>query len=83
MPPKAINRAIELFCTHKGSSIVWTRIFFMWRGLSDEAEAEFLDGGKGEKAAMEKDWKSVVEWKEESRDPNMFGVWEVSSIECT
>ena len=70
MPPKSINRAIELYCTHHTpSSVVWTRLFFMWRGITDDELAEFVRDGKGEKEAREKDWKSVVDWKEEEAQP--------------
>ena len=75
MSPKAINRAIELWCTQ--SQVHWTRIFFMWRGVSDDELPSF----KGEKEANDKDWRSVVEWK--PHDADAFSVLEVSAIECT
>ncbi|KAG8984155.1 hypothetical protein FRB90_005514 [Tulasnella sp. 427] len=82
MPPKSINRAIELWCTHT-VPITWTRIFFMWRGVSDdELASAFGPAGMGEKAAYEKDWKDVIEYKDEAGDRELFSVLEVSAIEC-
>lgn len=82
MPPKNINRAIELWCTHT-VPITWTRIFFMWRGVSDdELASSFISAGMGEKEANEKDWKEVIEYKEEASDRELFSVLEVSAIEC-
>lgn len=72
MPPKAINRAIELWCTQ--AQVHWMRIFFMWRGVNDEELSAFP-------ADKDKDWRSVVEWK--PSDPEAFSVVEVSAIECT
>ena len=79
MSPKHINRAIELFCTHSGSPIDWTRVFFMWRGL-DENE---LEGWRSGKEAMDADWRGVVEVKEGGVDEGAFSILEVSAIECT
>ncbi|KAG8953938.1 hypothetical protein FRC04_000922 [Tulasnella sp. 424] len=82
MPPKSINRAIELWCTHT-VPITWTRIFLMWRGVSDdELGSTFIPAGMGEKEANEKDWKSVIEYKEEASDTALFSVSEISAIEC-
>ncbi|KAG8984071.1 hypothetical protein FRB94_007793 [Tulasnella sp. JGI-2019a] len=80
MPPKSINRAIEL-SINKTDSIVWTRLFFMWRGISNDEV--FLRAGSGEKAAANKDWREVVELKGDVDDKDALGVLEVSVIECT
>lgn len=55
----------------------------MWRGVSDdELASAFLPAGMGEKEANEKDWKEVIEYKEEASDRELFSVLEVSAIEC-
>ncbi|KAG8865773.1 hypothetical protein FRB98_005283, partial [Tulasnella sp. 332] len=73
MSPKSINRAIELSIS-RSDTIVWTRLFFMWRGIaSDEV---FVRAGAGEKAAVTKDWKEVVEVKEDAEDKEALSIFE-------
>lgn len=82
MSPKSINRAIELSISRSDVGIAWTRLFFMWRGIaSDEV---FVRAGAGEKAAVAKDWREVVEvGKGDVDDQDALSVFEVSVIECT
>lgn len=55
----------------------------MWRGVSDdELASAFIPAGMGEKEANEKDWKSVIEYKEETSETALFSVSEISAIEC-
>ncbi|KAK7054844.1 hypothetical protein VNI00_003307 [Paramarasmius palmivorus] len=60
---------------------VFTRLFMLFRGLTDE-EVGIFDGA-GEKEANSYNWREVVGWTEESKDPQMFRVLETSVLEVT
>ena len=77
MQPHRLAAAIELQVTT--DPCVFTRIFLMWRGVSDEEMMSFA--GSGEKEAMEKNWKTAIGFQEGSRDTQKFRVVETSIME--
>ena len=77
MQPHRLSAAIDLSVTT--DPCVFTRIFLMWRGLSDEEMVKFAESG--EKEAEAKDWKSVLGFSPESQDTQKFRVLETSIME--
>ena len=79
MSPSRLARAIDISVT--ADPCIWTRIFVMFRGVSDEEMVDFVSAG--EKEAMNFDWRGHVGWTESAKDPDQFRVLEVSILECT
>ncbi|KAI5123339.1 hypothetical protein M0805_001764 [Coniferiporia weirii] len=79
MSPGRLARAIDISVTH--DPCVWTRIFLMYRGVSDDEMPDW--GAAGEKEALAQNWREVVGWSEASKDASQFRVLEVSVLECT
>jgi hypothetical protein len=77
MQPNRLAAAIDLQVTT--DPCVFTRIFLMWRGVSDEEMISFV--GSGEKEAVEKNWKAYINFQEGSRDTQKFRVLETSIME--
>ncbi len=77
MQPNRLSAAIELSVTT--DPCVFTRIFLMWRGVSDEEMVKFADAG--EKEADAKGWKSVIGFSPGSQDTQKFRVIETSIME--
>jgi hypothetical protein len=59
----------------------FTRLFLIFRGLTDEDMTMF--DGAGIKEANAYNWREVVGWSEHSKDPEMFRVLETSVLEVT
>ncbi len=79
MSPGRLARAIDISVTH--DACVWTRIFLLFRGLTDEDMVDFVSSG--EKEALSMNWREIIGWQEQSKDPSQFRVLEVSVLECT
>lgn len=79
MSPGRLARAIDISVTH--DPCVWTRIFLMFRGVTDDELPDFAEAG--EKEALQHNWREVVGWSPASKDPEQFRVLEVSVLECT
>ena len=79
MAPDRLARAIDISVTHDPT--VWTRIFLLFRGLSDDDMADFVSAG--EKEALNWNWRDAIGWTEASKDTSQFRVLEVSLLECT
>ena len=79
MSPGRLARAIDISVTH--DPCIWTRIFLMFRGLTDEDMVDFVSSG--EKEALNQNWREVVGWTEASKDSSLFRVLEVSILECS
>jgi hypothetical protein len=78
MPPERLGAAIKLNLNTE--PVTYTRIFLMWRGISEDEMPRFATAG--EKEAMDKDWKSMLGIQEESPDaPPKFRVLETSVME--
>lgn len=77
MPSERLDAAIKLSVTTE--PVTFTRIFLMWRGVSDEELSSFE--AAGEKEAAEKDWKQMLGIEEEAPDATKFRVLETSIME--
>lgn len=60
---------------------VFTRIFMIWRGISDEEMGSWVTSG--EKEANVYNWREVIGWSEDSKDSTMFRVLETSTLELS
>jgi len=60
---------------------VFTRLFLIFRGVSEDDMGIF--SGAGEKEANAQNWREVVGWTENSKDPTLFRVLETSVLEIT
>ena len=58
-----------------------TRLFLIWRGVSDDDLSLF--SGAGEKEANVHNWREVVGWQEESKDQSIFRLLETSVLEIS
>ncbi|KAH9946082.1 uncharacterized protein BXZ73DRAFT_95587 [Epithele typhae] len=79
MSPSKIAAAIDISVTVE--NCVFTRLFLMWRGVTEEELSLF--SGAGEKEANAANWREVVGWSELSKDPNHFRVLETTILEVT
>lgn len=60
---------------------VFTRLFLIFRGLTDEEVGAFA--GATEKEANTVNWRETVDWQEDSKDPTLFRILETSVLEVT
>ncbi|KAJ7632671.1 hypothetical protein FB45DRAFT_913120 [Roridomyces roridus] len=79
LSPSRIAAAIDISVTH--DPCIFTRLFLIFRGLSDDDVGIFA--GAGEKEANAVNWREVVGWSEDSKDPTMFRLLETSVLEVT
>ena len=79
MSPGRLARAIDISVTY--DPCIWTRIFLMYRGVTDDELGLF--SGAGEKEANAMNWREVVGWSELSKDQTHFRVLETSVLEVT
>lgn len=79
LSPSRIAAAIDISVTH--DPCIFTRLFLIFRGLSDDDVGIFA--GAGEKEANAVNWREIVGWSEESKDPTMFRLLETSVLEVT
>lgn len=57
----------------------FTRLFLIFRGLSDEDVGLFTNAGQTEASSV--DWRQVIGWSEKSKDATLFRVLETSVFE--
>ncbi|CAK5277408.1 unnamed protein product [Mycena citricolor] len=79
LSPSRIAAAIDISVTH--DPCIFTRLFLIFRGLSDDDAGVFA--GAGEKEANAVNWREVVGWSEESKDSTLFRLLETSVLEVT
>ncbi|KAH7910180.1 hypothetical protein BJ138DRAFT_1153526 [Hygrophoropsis aurantiaca] len=79
LPPTRIAAAVDISVTSE--PCVFTRLFLIFRGLSDDDLGLFA--GAGEKEANSVNWREIVGWSENSKDPTQFRVLETSILEVT
>jgi hypothetical protein len=79
LAPGKIAAAIDISVT--ADPCVFTRLFLIFRGLSDDDVGMFA--GAGEKEANTVNWREIVGWSEDSKDPEQFRVLETSVLEVT
>lgn len=58
---------------------MFTRLFLIFRGVPEDDMGLFA--GAGEKEANAMNWREVVGWSENSKDPSLFRVLETSVLE--
>ena len=79
LSPAKIASAIDI--TVNTGDCTFTRIFLIFRGISDDDLGLFA--GAGEKEANQYNWRTVVGWSENSKDNMRFRLLEVSILELT
>jgi hypothetical protein len=79
LSPNKIAAAIDISVT--ADPCVFTRLFLIFRGLSDDDVGVFA--GAGEKEANQVNWRDIVGWSENSKDTTLFRVLETSVLEVT
>lgn len=79
LSPSKIAAAIDISIT--SNPCVFTRLFLIFRGLNDDDVGIFA--GAGEKEANAVNWREIVGWTEDSKDPELFRVLETSVLEVT
>jgi hypothetical protein len=77
LSPRRIAAAIDISVT--AEQCVFTRLFLIFRGVSDDDMGQFA--GAGEKEANQMNWREVVGWTENGKDPMLFRVLETSVLE--
>jgi hypothetical protein len=79
LSPSKIAAAIDISVTT--DPCMFTRLFLIFRGLSDDDVGVFA--GAGEKEANQVNWREIVGWSENSKDTTLFRVLETSVLEVT
>lgn len=79
LSPSRIAAAIDITVTQ--DPCIFTRIFLIWRGVSDDEMGNFVTSG--EKEANVHNWRDVIGWSEDSKEPTMFRVLETTVLEIT
>ena len=79
LSPSKICKAIDISISTP--DVNFTRLFFMFRGLTDDELAAF--DGAGEKEANTFNWREQVQWSELSKDHEQFRILETSVMELT
>ena len=77
MSPSKIAAAIDISVTVE--NCVFTRLFLLFRSVSDDEMQLFSDAGEKEANAM--NWREVISWSELSKDKSQFRVLETSVLE--
>lgn len=60
---------------------VFTRLFLIWRGVNDDELGNFSEAG--EKEANVFNWREVIGWSEDMKDPNLLRILELSIMDVT
>ncbi|EPS98569.1 hypothetical protein FOMPIDRAFT_1165241 [Fomitopsis schrenkii] len=79
LSPAKIAAAVDISVT--AENCIFTRLFLMFRGVSDDDMPLF--SGAGEKEANAANWRTQVSWTEHSKDQELFRVLEISVLEVT
>jgi hypothetical protein len=77
LSPTRVAAAVDIEVGAK--TCTFTRLFLVFRGLTDEEMTMF--GGSGIEEANAYNWREVVGWSEHSKDPEMFRILETSVLE--
>jgi len=77
--PTKVASAIDISVS--ADPCVFTRLFLIYRGLSDDEVGMFSSAGEKEANAV--NWREIVGWTEDSKDPALFRVLETSVLEVT
>lgn len=79
LSPGRIAAAIDIMVTT--DPCIFTRLFLIFRGLTDDEVGIFA--GAGEKEANSANWREIIGWSEDSKDTTMFRVLETTVLEVT
>lgn len=79
MTPRRVAAAVDISVT--AEDCVFTRLFLMWRGVTDDELGHFA--GAGEKEANMFNWREVIDWSEHSKDMTRFRLLETDVLELT
>jgi hypothetical protein len=79
LSPRRIASAIDISVT--AESCVFTRLFMIFRGITEDDMQAFAHAG--EKEANQMNWREVVGWTENSKDTTLFRVLETSIMEVS
>ncbi|TFK29979.1 hypothetical protein FA15DRAFT_663297 [Coprinopsis marcescibilis] len=79
LPPGKIAAAIDITVT--SDPCVFTRIFLIFRGVSDDEMSNFATAG--EKEANAYNWREAIGWTEDSKDSTLFRVLETTVLEVS
>lgn len=79
LSPSKIAAAIDISVT--ADPCIFTRLFLIFRGLTDDDVGMFA--GAGEKEANSVNWREIVGWSENSKDTAQFRLLETSVLEVT
>ena len=79
LSPGKIAAAIDITVT--SDPCVFTRIFLIFRGVSEDETGNF--SSSGEKEANTYNWREAIGWSEDSKDPTMFRVLETTVLEVS
>ncbi|KAF9454533.1 hypothetical protein P691DRAFT_309862 [Macrolepiota fuliginosa MF-IS2] len=79
LSPAKIAAAIDI--TVAANPCVFTRLFLIWRGLNDDELGNFA--GAGEKEANVYNWREIIGWSEDMKDPSLLRILETSIMEVT
>ena len=79
LSPSKVAAAIDISVS--ADPCLFTRLFLIFRGLTDEEVGVFA--GAGEKEANAANWREIIDWSENSKDPTLFRVLETSVLEVT
>ena len=79
LSPAKIAAAIDISVTTE--NCIFTRLFLMFRGITDDELGSFADAG--EKEANSVNWRERVGWSEMSKDPSQLRILETSILEIT
>ncbi|EGO21495.1 hypothetical protein SERLADRAFT_451528 [Serpula lacrymans var. lacrymans S7.9] len=79
LSPSKIAAAFDISVT--ADPCIFTRLFLIFRGMSDDDVGLFA--GAGEKEANSVNWREVVGWSENSKDTTRFRLLEMSVLEVT
>ena len=79
LSPAKIAAAIDISVNTE--NCIFTRLFLMFRGITDDEIGNFADAG--EKEANGVNWRERVGWSEMSKDPTQFRILETSILEIT
>ena len=78
LSPARIAAAVDMAVT---AEAVFTRLFLIFRGLSEEEAETFA--GAGEQEANAHNWREVVGWSEHSKDTTQFRLLETSVLDMS
>lgn len=79
MSPARLSAAIDLAASME--NVAWTRVFLLFKGVSDEEMNSFA--GSGEKEAAQFNWQDTIGWSDQCRDTTKVRIFEVSVMDCT